>query len=619
MTTAVYLVQPNYESVSGQWLPYSVGLLWSYAIQDPEINANYHLERMIYKREDIDKFAKSAVNGAVYAFSCYLWNWEYNKTLAQKIKENAPESLIIFGGPQISNRPLETNFFKQHPYVDSIILVEGEISFTTCLKNKLIGKHQKIYQSVRLTDLNIPSPYLIGLFDQLILDNPGVLWHATLETNRGCPYQCTFCDWGSLIYSKIKKFDEDRVYQEIEWMGKVGIDYILIADANFGIFKDRDYKIADKLCEIKRKYNSPNNLAINFAKNSNTHVVDIVKLFSDSKLSRGVTISFQSLSETVLRDIKRDNMDINNAGEIFKLLDQKQLNYYSELLIGLPSETLESWKQGLFKLIDIGQHQCIDIFFVMLLENSELNLPDYKNKFGIQSVKIGNFMSHYVPDYDVAEQAHIICATNTMSTDDIINGTMFSWMIINFHCYGWTQIYSRFFNATTTATVEEFYSNLLTHITANKMGIISDLYQEYKDMTELYINNNAEFVRLGHNQFIMQSVQEYFHTNKNEIESLITEFIVANYWESAFAELIEYQKHFVASKDCKYPYTVDLDFGIYRTIAFAEQYTIDVQPCVLTVTGEFVNEQDFLSKLTLWRRNGWGKTMIGKKEANGNM
>ena len=30
---------------------------------------------------------------------------------------------------------------------------------------------------------------------------------ATLETNKGCPYKCTFCDWGSLTYSKVKKFN----------------------------------------------------------------------------------------------------------------------------------------------------------------------------------------------------------------------------------------------------------------------------------------------------------------------------------------------------------------------------------------------------------------------------
>ena len=33
-----------------------------------------------------------------------------------------------------------------------------------------------------------------------------------LESNRGCPYGCTFCDWGSATLSKVRNFDLDRVY-----------------------------------------------------------------------------------------------------------------------------------------------------------------------------------------------------------------------------------------------------------------------------------------------------------------------------------------------------------------------------------------------------------------------
>ena len=67
-------------------------------------------------------------------------------------------------------------------------------------------------------DLDVlPSPHLTGVFDHIVKNNSNYKFHMTLETNRGCPYQCTFCDWGSLTYNKIKKFDIDRVFAEIEW------------------------------------------------------------------------------------------------------------------------------------------------------------------------------------------------------------------------------------------------------------------------------------------------------------------------------------------------------------------------------------------------------------------
>ena len=53
-------------------------------------------------------------------------------------------------------------------------------------------------------------------------------WSMVMETDRGCPYKCTFCDWGTLTYSKLKKFGRDRVYDEIEWVNKEKIDFVNI-------------------------------------------------------------------------------------------------------------------------------------------------------------------------------------------------------------------------------------------------------------------------------------------------------------------------------------------------------------------------------------------------------
>jgi len=38
----------------------------------------------------------------------------------------------------------------------------------------------------------------------------------TIETNRGCPHKCTFCDWGTLTYTKVRHFDLKRVEDDID-------------------------------------------------------------------------------------------------------------------------------------------------------------------------------------------------------------------------------------------------------------------------------------------------------------------------------------------------------------------------------------------------------------------
>lgn len=81
------------------------------------------------------------------------------------------------------------------------------------------------------------------MFDKIIKNNPDVLWAMTMETNRGCPHRCTYCDWGGLTYTKVRHFDIQRVKDDIEW-AKNNVGFIFNADANFGMFKERDLEIA---------------------------------------------------------------------------------------------------------------------------------------------------------------------------------------------------------------------------------------------------------------------------------------------------------------------------------------------------------------------------------------
>ena len=110
-------------------------------------------------------------------------------------------------------------------------LNEGELAFEKLVKNfdNLPAVDGIIYNdngrtvtnkpSARINDLTIlPSPYLDGTFDDLVEKHPEVEWNCTIETNRGCPYKCSFCDWGSLTYSKVKKFELERIFDEFEWV-----------------------------------------------------------------------------------------------------------------------------------------------------------------------------------------------------------------------------------------------------------------------------------------------------------------------------------------------------------------------------------------------------------------
>lgn len=615
-----YLIQPNFVSFFGDkknyWLPYSVGILWSYASQQSAIKDNFKVSKIVFSRENIDSLSDEIQPNSVVVLSSYIWNWEYNKKLAETIKRKCKSAYIIAGGPQITNRPLENKFFKNHPYIDTIILGEGEIAFAECLTNFLKGKIQKIYLSKRLQELDIPSPYLTGIFDQIIQDNPDVVWNTTIETNRGCPFECTFCDWGSATYSKIKKFPMDRINDELEWMGKNRVDYLAFGDANFGIFKDRDMQIAQQVCTTKEKYGYPTNLGLNWNKNSTKHILPIMQTLTSAGLGRGMTISFQSLNDDTLTNIKRKNMEVSNAEEIFQLLEKNNLRSFTELILGLPGETLTSWIDGLYHLLEINNHQWIDVYQTTLLENSELNHPDQREKYQIQTVTIHNFLrSNYELDNAIKEKAVYVKATNTLSTEEMIEAYAFSWMLINLHYSGWTQLYSRFLNSN-GISYRRFYNELWSWIIDRKMGVISELYYEFKNNIRLFLDDYQLYEEkniqdLTANDFIYY--QKKMRLEHDEVEQRLENFVLTEFSivdTEQMENLIAYQKAFVIRYDMTYPCKLLLDHGIHLVIYQNQPYRKDLRVHKIEHIDNIVSKQDFMNKLLTWRRNGWGRAVF---------
>jgi len=81
---------------------------------------------------------------------------------------------------------------------------------------------------------DIPSPYLSGVFTNIINENPSVSWAVLIASYRGCPYHCTFCDQGKSLYNKIRTFNINRVLDEIRWVGKTaGCEVLKLIDSNF--------------------------------------------------------------------------------------------------------------------------------------------------------------------------------------------------------------------------------------------------------------------------------------------------------------------------------------------------------------------------------------------------
>ena len=223
---------------------------------------------------------------------------------------------------------------------------------------------------------SIPSPYLEGAFDHY----NGRVDAAIIESNRGCPFGCTFCDWGSATNQKVRKYDLERTKQEIEWVGKNQTKIIWIADANFGMY-ERDIELAAHIVKVKEEYGYPQEVVVNYTKNTTWRLAEIIKLFTQgSIISQGI-ISIQTTDKMTLEVINRKNIKTSKYDELAKVFAGEKLPLSTDLMIGLPGITVEAFKLDIQRYIDLDV--AIKAYPTQLLPNSPMADPIYIKKYKI--------------------------------------------------------------------------------------------------------------------------------------------------------------------------------------------------------------------------------------------
>ena len=486
-------------------LPYSTGLIWSYCLQNQEIKNNYELANWICYRDDIDVVFDKIENPSIVGFSCFTWNWKFNKILAQKIKDKYPNCLIIFGGKEPPNEQWLTQnpkWFKSYPYLDIIVHGEGELTFEEILletlKDKpdyttiegcsIINKNSYIttLSRQRITDLReSPSPYLDGLFDDIYekYKKEGFIFSAVLESARGCPYSCTFCEIGDSYFTKVNQQPLEQLFSEIEWIGSRGIDYIDDANSNFGLYYDRDMEIAKFLVQSNEKYGNPQTYRVDWAKSKAEKLFNIAKVLHSVGLHRGMTLALQSMNEPTLKSIKRKNLvDDSDMKRITKLYEDAGISTYVEIILGLPDETLESFKQGLCKILELGEHNYAGMYVLAALRNTPFGDKNYIKKHGIKTKRILAPIARWVePPDKIYEEVDLVIEHNKLTTPEWVEMYLFSWLVSACHHMGFTQYISRFLREHCEIEYEEFYKKLFNYAFDNPMSIIGQELIETKN------------------------------------------------------------------------------------------------------------------------------------------
>ncbi len=433
------------QQISSDVVPAAIGGIASFTMH------NLNLEKKIRLFKYPEKLAVALENKEfpqIIGFSNYLWNLELSYNFAKAIKELNPKTIIIFGGP---NYPLtadeQEKFLREHPEIDFYIVREGEIAFSNLvvelinndfdkmkINEKLLSVHfiNKTNQVIlndtikRINDLTqIPSPYTNGLLDEFF---DGKL-RPILQTNRGCPFSCTFCVEGKLYYNRVYTNSQEKINSELEYMGgkimetksKGLINALLIVDSNFGMY-NQDIPTCEKIAECQKKYGWPEFISVNTGKNNKEKVLNAAKIVNGAMRLDG---SVQTLNPETLKNIKRSNIDADGLMNLAIGSSEINADSRSEIILALPGETKETHFETIRTILNAGFTHVVS-YQLMMLPGTELNTPETREEFGMQ------FRYRVLPrDYGffhinnkkiVAVDIEEICvSTNSLSFEDYVD------------------------------------------------------------------------------------------------------------------------------------------------------------------------------------------------------
>ena len=546
--------------LQNRYFPLSIGLVAEFI----KANIKSPLEISLFKKpSELTKYLEKN-DPDIVMLGNYMWIEKLNLFFLKKIKKKNKRILTVLGGPNLSlDNKKNENFLKENTHVDIIIEGDAEIvakniveSFiannqdidkvinskipNTIAIEKKSGKiifGEKEDSRIGVGDIkleHIPSPYLSGAMDVFFEDGAIPL----LESNRGCPYSCSFCQQGTNYFSRIRYYDESRVKNELIYIAKkvknkkLNMNIVEFTDPNFGMYKN-DVKIFKHIREVQDKYSYPENVYCSSGKSQPERIMETAKILKKGSIMIRATV--QSMNEETLKNIARKNLPV----KIFRNMASAGIETYSDVMLGLPNETKKTHIDGILYLIDNG----IDEFSMLqtiLLKGTEMEKDDYIDRYGLKT------KYRVIPECDgvykinndeerVTETEKIIYQTNTLSFKDYLECRKFNLLTMIFHN---TRLMRPIYKYLDSKNIDRsvVLKSIYEYLSRNK-NPLNDLLESFIIATKNEISEKDLFFKKNQNLEDVTSNKMYKFLTiallnyKNEIKNLIEQQSL-NYFEN---------------------------------------------------------------------------------------
>ncbi len=330
---------------------YSIRRIQASLVGDPGLRElevrvfDFHAESSALIHERLEAFDPDVVGA-----SAYLWSLPTLVDTARRLKRARADRAIVFGGPSARPEMLALEPFSAAvASVDALVIGEGELVIRELVRLVAEGRRSEFgslpgvsvprdgtwsspSDRARIAKLDdLPSPHQLGLVRK------GLTAH--LETYRGCPMTCAYCQWGVLggvspVFSKDYLVRELKAYRKAQTRGIFHVDAALnlnaagfrnlrAAEDEVGLFAESEDMF---YCEVY-----PSHLTAEHFE------------FLSAVRNPNVGVGLQSFDSKVLRALERPFEEARFERMLERLMRISKVTL--QIIMGLPGDNPKSFRR----------------------------------------------------------------------------------------------------------------------------------------------------------------------------------------------------------------------------------------------------------------------------------
>jgi radical SAM superfamily enzyme YgiQ (UPF0313 family) len=335
-------------------------------------------------RADVNGYVQQilAFEPDVLGLSIYVWSTECLVAVAREVKRRRPSCLVIFGGPSARSALFDLDHYRDVKRdLDAVVEGDGEAVFRDiCRLPELdrsalasvkgltlpaeAGWHRTPPQAPLDLD-SIASPFQLGLMPE------GTV--AYLETFRGCPLSCRFCEWGTHDRAQ-GVFSADYLAREMRMFARMQAPAVFLLDAGLNLNMEAFRNLRQAAKETGALKRTPF-----WAEIYPTAIRDEHLEFLQEIGPGYLGVGLQSMDPEVLRLHQRSTDPHRFEAAVYRLAAVTDIEL--QIIFGLPGDTPEGFRRTLDYALSMPA--AVRAYHCLVLPDALMTrgLPDWQMRF----------------------------------------------------------------------------------------------------------------------------------------------------------------------------------------------------------------------------------------------